>query len=261
MNKDTYKSAVDSVAFSKELETETLNYLAANPLQNKKEVTSMKSKQVMKGLGAALVVILAVLILLPILGGSDFELVNSDKVSVKYVKEAPEGIISSDSFAPLTEDELFNKYNTNIFKGTVEEVKNVEIDFNGSAEYRAIAKIKIEKIYRGDASAGEVVSVLLPGPVNSEVQAADNEVISTIKEGTTGIFMPVEYEGTSYREENGAKIYWEEIAEYGILDGVRYAFLESENGIVFDHESYKTIADAASLDEVEAYIVNKLYKK
>ena len=91
-------------------------------------------------------------------------------------------------------------------------------------DYRAIAKIKVKNIYRGDLKPGETVSVLLPSPIDANIWVKDTEVISSMKIAMTGIFMPMKYDDTSYSEENGARLHLKDIAEYGLLDGMRYTF-------------------------------------
>ena len=51
-----------------------------------------------------------------------------------------------------------------------------------------------------------------------------------------------------------------EIADYGFADGVRYAFLETQDGLVFSRSSYESISDATTLDEIETYILNMISK-
>ncbi|MHB1155189.1 MAG: hypothetical protein ACYC00_23055, partial [Eubacteriales bacterium] len=178
-------------------------------------------------------------------------------ISAKYVKKAPH-VISLSDLVFLTEEEIFNNYNTSVFKGTVEEIRNIKIDFNGSAEYRAIAKIKIDKIYRGNETAGDIISVLIPCPIDSGTWVEDTDVISGIRVGTNGIFMPVKYDETSYREENGARVYWLDIAEYGFMDGMRFAFIKIENGMIFDRDAFMSVKTANSFDEIEEYIIEML---
>ncbi|MEL7659021.1 MAG: hypothetical protein AAGU75_24275, partial [Bacillota bacterium] len=61
----------------------------------------------------------------------------------------------------LSQEDIFNKWNTAIFSGTVIKLDNIVISFNGDKEYRAIAEISVDKLYRGDIDKGDTVSVLL----------------------------------------------------------------------------------------------------
>lgn len=206
---------------------------------------------------AACLIIILFVAALAIKNGNNSYLLISGNIRVKYIDKAPEFNISYSLAERLTEEELFHKYNTDIFKGTVKEIKNIVISFRGRKDYRAIAKIEISKSYRGNNKEGDTVSVLLPFSVNTGMKVEDTEVISQMKAGMEGIFMPLRYGETSVEEENGEKLYVKDLAEYGFMDGVRFAFLQTENGLVFDRDSYGPIADAVSLEEIEAY-VNKM---
>jgi hypothetical protein len=260
MNKNIYKSAIDNIQFSENLSEKTLDYLCSNILQTQKKATAVKVKN--KRLSIALVAaacVLTFLISIPIFHGrSDFELPNSvGNVSVKYINKAP-NISAAYSLVSLTEEELFHKYNTDIFMGKIEDIRNIKIKFNSSYEYRAIAKIKVDKVYRGNKKVGETVSALLPCSVNTSVWVEDTEVVSSMRVGMSGIFMPVKYDKTMYREENGAKIYLQDIAEYGFMDGERYAFLNSNNGLIFAKHAYKSIDTVTSLEEIEKYVIKMI---
>ena len=102
----------------------------------------------------------------------------------------------------------------------------------------------------------ETVSVLLPCAITPIVRVTGSDIMKT---GMTGIFMPIEYDDTSSRwMENGAELDKRELAGYGFADGGRYVFLETNAGLVFDRDVYKSISNATTLEEVEEYIENML---
>lgn len=176
----------------------------------------------------------------------------SNNVSTKYVKKAPN--LGAFDLEQLSEKELFSKYNTSIFKGNILKIDNIEINFNSQKEYWAIAQIKVEKVYRGNCKVGDTVSVLLPCPISNNMWVEDTETVSAMKAGMTGIFMPIEYNETSFYEANGARLALKDIADYGFRDGVRYAFLETKDNIIFPKWAYKSIENATTLEEIEDYI-------
>ena len=180
----------------------------------------------------------------------------SKNVNVKYTDNAAMQASISGDLIPLTEEELFTGYNTAVFKGTVMKISNIEIDYNGFTDYRAIAEIRVDTLYRGDCKAGDTVSVLLPCSIQENVWVEDTGVVSRMREGTVGIFMPKQYDETSITKMNGAVLALNDIADYGFPDGERYAFLETSDGIVFDVNTYKSIADVTTLDEVAKYVEN-----
>ena len=179
---------------------------------------------------------------------------NSTNVIARYIDEAPTTSTNMD-LQLLTEEEVFSTSDMAIFKGIVLEIKNIELDFSGVKEYRAIAQIEVSEVLQGSCKAGETVSVLLPCPISEDIWVEDTDVISAMKAGMTGIFMPVLYNGeNSVWKQNNACLVKKDIAEYGFLDGLQYAFLETESGLVFSQGTYESIADATTLNEVEEYI-------
>ena len=166
---------------------------------------------------------------------------------------------SSCSLIYLTEEELFTYFDTAVFRGTVREIRNIELDFNGDSAYRAIAEIEVERVYRGPCEAGETVSVMLPCPIEQGLWVEDTETVSAMREGMSGIFMPVVYDSENSRwEQNGAVLIKKDLVDYGFADGVRYAFLETELGLIFDRGAYESIADAQTIDEIEEYILDMI---
>jgi len=174
-------------------------------------------------------------------------------IHVYYTNNAP-GSQQLNNLISLSEEELFTKCDTTIFKGTITEIKNIIINLNGDKIYRAIAKIKVSKVYRGNCNENDTISVLLPCPVSSNIWTEDSDTVSAMREGMTGIFMPIQYTEISTHVENGTTLYMKDIADYGLMDGQRFAFLETKKGLVFFRWAYESISNATTLDEVESYI-------
>lgn len=167
---------------------------------------------------------------------------------------------SADSLVYLTEEELFTEFDTAIFKGKITDISNIVLDFNGSKNHRAIAEIQIEEVYRGECKVGETVNVLLPCPVATQFWVSDTEIVSKMTVGMTGIFMPMVYDENSMRQENGATLMLQDIADYGFPDGTRYAFLNTESGLVFSRTAYESISEAKTLEEIEKYVIMMIEK-
>ncbi len=186
--------------------------------------------------------------------GRDEPILKTDGVRISYANYVPYSSMEN-MLIYLTEEELFTHFDTAIFKGTVTEIRNIQLDFNGDKNYRALAKIQVEHTYRGDCTAGEIVTVLLPCPITDRVWVEDTEVISRLEVGMTGIFMPVIYGADSFWEQNGATLLLRDVADYGFADGMRYAFLETDGGLVFARHAYPSMENASTLEEVEAYVI------
>ena len=207
--------------------------------------------------------VIAVMVAMPLLNkGSDFDLILSSSVSVRHIDNPPTIHVST-SLVHLTEEELFAEYfhgyEIPIFGGTIKEVNNIVIDYNGHEDYKAIAEIEVNEVLRGSIPTGAVVTVLLPAPVNMEgFWVSDTSVSSLILPGTSGYFMPIRYDATSIISMNEATLVLSEIAEYGLSDGERWAFLETAEGLVFSRWAYESIADATTMDEVRQYILNMI---
>ena len=175
---------------------------------------------------------------------------HSVNVRARYTDKAP-AVSSSYCLVYFTEEELFRHFDTAIFRGTVREIRNIELDFNGDSAYRAIAEIDVSDVWRGPCAEGETVSVLLPCPIDAGVWVSGTGVVSQMREGMEGIFMPIIYDEENSRwEQNGAVLIQKDLVDYGFADGVRFAFLETDEGLVFDRGSYESFADAQTLDEV-----------
>lgn len=165
----------------------------------------------------------------------------SHGVKAKYIKQLPNTTCTTSYDLPyLTEEELFSEHETTIIKGVVSSIQNIQLDFHGEKLYWAIAKVKVQKVYRGNCKADDTITLRLPCSINGNFQMEDTETISAMKEGMTGIFMPIQYDNTSDYQENDATLHLKDIADYGFLDGVRYAFLDSDNGLIFYKTAYKS---------------------
>lgn len=185
----------------------------------------------------------------------------SHGVVVSYMDnmdKAPQVSVSYSLLIALSEEELFTHFDTAIFMGTILQIDNIELDFNGAKDYRAIAQIQVEKVYRGDCAVEDTVSVLLPCPIDANIWVEDTETVANMRVGMRGIFMPMVYDDSSIREQNGATLALRDIADYGFADGIRYAFLETEEGLVFARGAYASISDATTLEQVEEYVCSML---
>ena len=219
---------------------------------------------------AAACLVIAVAIVIPLLnsgGGDDFNLVLSNGVTVNRVNNPPT-IQSHADLMYLTEEELFSDWRGMervVFDGVVKKVDNIVLRFGSewhNESYRAIAYIEVGEVYRGNIEPGTTVTVLLPAPVgNNNIWVEDTSVSTQMTVGTMGIFLPVRYNESSTWEENGNTLYLQELAEYGLLDGERHAFLEKQGELVFRRDAYPSVADATTMDEIRQYVMTMLANK
>lgn len=159
----------------------------------------------------------------------------------------------------FTEKDVFTLFDTDAFMGTVEDVKNISMNFDGIVHYRAMAILKVEKVYDGELTPGETVRVMLPGPVDTgQVMGADFNITRAMKPGERGIFLPLKYQNEEVWEENGKVLKMKDVAEYAILDTERFAFMDTDEGLLFARDTFPKIMNATSLEEIETYIQEKI---
>ena len=268
MNKNRYKEAFDKLTISKDFKERTLSYMEEC---KKEKINENKGREDMRKIGRYGAV--AAVIALALGVGLLFNDNNSDnsialkestgKVKVSYVaaEDLPETIPgggASESLIYLTEEEIVNNHNSAIFSGTVEGIKNILMDFgDGITEYRAIATVSVEKGIKGEEKPGDKVEILLPTEIaldgSEKVTLEDTYIIAKVKVGMRGIFMPIRYTEDHYFEQNHSKLLLKDIAEYGLMDGMRFVILESKEGEVING-AFAGINSNSSLEEVEEYI-------
>ena len=135
----------------------------------------------------SLLLIAATLIFTGCSSKGDFELERSKGIKVTYIDEFEKTTILP---APLTSEEIFNSYSDTIVRGTIETVRNIQIDYGkGEIAQKALATIKITKVISGNAKADSTVTVLLPKCVDNASANDSSVVISHLENGTEGIFL------------------------------------------------------------------------
>ena len=236
----------------------------------KNKTAGRKTAQWLKwALPVAACFVIAVMIIIPLFNNSsDFNFILSSGVEVRYVNNTP-NVQTSNSLIFLTEEELFAPEQLGmeiaVFEGKITRVNNIELSFGSESHnkmYRAVAYIKVIEVFRGDVTVGDTVTVLLDAPIGiKNFWVEDTETSSQMTAGTIGIFMPAKYNENSTIQMNGNTLYLQEIAQYGLLDGVRYAFLEKSTGLVFARWAYESVANATSMDEIRQYVRTMLENK
>ncbi|MBR3061049.1 MAG: hypothetical protein IKG65_01220 [Exiguobacterium sp.] len=164
--------------------------------------------------------------------------------------------ISEENMMDMTEDELFSKWNPVVVRGTVTNIRHIEIDFNGETEYQSLITIHVSNVYRGDVQIGRDL-IVRADAIGETGQAEHVSVISHVKQGMEGIFMPIPYDDEFVWEQNDATLRLKDIADYGFPDGERYLFLDTPNGLLFERDAYPSLQGVDSLDEVEDWMMTR----
>lgn len=191
----------------------------------------------------------------------DFDLAKSaGTVSVKYIgqNEVPKDINTSGMLEYIREDEMFTRYKIVAFKGEVKNIDNILIEYGTQSQYYSIATIKVEKSYKGEIEDGSTVRVLIPYAYQEGIWVEDSDTAKYLKVGMTGIFTPKVNDeigmDDDFMQSGESRIVFADIAEYRFPDGVRWMFLDTDEGLIFDRNSYENAFEAKTLDGIEAYI-------
>lgn len=264
MKSKKYNEAMNRISPDDVAKKRMLGHILAGKNEtNKGSVKEMKNKKrniyMVTGVAAAALVLTIGLSSLNQKGNGEV-LYAKDGVTITAVNEVPEMPSNAGmSTMIFNEEEVFTMFDTVAFMGTVKDVKNISMDFNGLKHYRALATIEVEKVYDGDLTVGETISTMLPGPVDTgNVMGADFNITRAMRPGERGIFMPLIYSSDEVWEENGKVLQMKDFARYAIIDTVRFAFVETEEEILFERGTFPGIKDAKTLEEVEAYIIEKV---
>lgn len=190
----------------------------------------------------------------------DIELERSKGITITDIEKF-EKVMSAP--APLTSDEIFNSYSNTIVRGTIETIRNIQIDYGkGEIAQKALATIKITKVISGDATADSVITVLLPKCVDNTSADDSTVVISHFKNGTEGIFFLSKVTEESRTEINKKIFYYDDVCEYSMFGEDHFAIIASDGTIRFNADIFDgKITAFSSLDEAEAQIQTTITKE
>lgn len=185
---------------------------------------------------------------------SDIRFEKSSGVKANYISKITQQSKST-NLVPLTETQIFEECNTSILKGVVTKIQNIKVVIGGEVDYRSIITVRIQKVFRGDEKVDSEITILCPMAITGDYEAEDNEVLSKLKVNSVGIFMPEKYRANSIEEGGkGEKLYLSELAKYGFMDGMRFAFIESDNGIVYEEQTFRSLKQNPTFNDIEKYI-------
>lgn len=151
----------------------------------------------------------------------------------------------------LTPEEIFAG-DTAIFRGVVRDMRYYAVTMNGVECDYTTASVEVTDPIRGDLAAGKTYTVLFPGGLN--VVTCVSGPLDRLEVGSDAIFMPVFTDSGAGRREGDSFFCYADLGELYLAEGLRYVFLDSEDGLVFARDVYPDIAAAETLEEVAAYI-------
>lgn len=178
----------------------------------------------------------------------------SEGVTAKYVETVPEQFACNDyGWESRTEKELFHSFDTVIFKGTVEKIEKIEVDFDGEKDYCAVIEISVVEVYRGNLQIGEQISALIQDNF-WYIACAQDLTLAQVEIGMTGIFMPYAFDDSDIWQRNDAILAEKDLADYGFPDSERFAFLDTKDGLVYAGFAYTSLKNAQTLSDVEDFV-------
>lgn len=179
----------------------------------------------------------------------------SAKVSVKYTTKTQEPVATS--LVWFSEEEMFSHWNMAFFRGKVTDLKNIELDFNGDKAYRALARVRVDRVLKGELAEGDYVTILLPCPVSEKIWVEDCGLAASLRIGDEAVFTPIVYDKASMWGQNGAWLSLKDLAPYGLADGARWVFLATEQGVRYMESAYPGF-HGGTLEDAEAYVAEML---
>ncbi len=226
--------------------------------RNSHSVFNLKKRWYIPAIAACVVLLCLFLITRNYNVENKIVLEKSKGIQASFTDEAI-NIISSADLVELTEEQIFNDFNLIIIRGTVKNIRNIVIDTGSFTEYNALITIDISSVIKGDCKVGTEIDILIPCPINEDIWVEDTGVISGVRIGMEGIFMPVIYDESSYADYgDGHILYMTDIAAYGLMDGERFAFLEDGRKLSFFEWTFTNISSHFTLDDVERYIESRI---
>lgn len=156
---------------------------------------------------------------------------------------------------PETPEELLGE-DTLIFRGTVRELRYHQITSGDDQALYTVASVEVTDCIRGDLTEGEIYHILYTGHPGHMPSISEN--LGYLQVGSDAIFMPIwANPEAGWITEDGFFAYID-LADMYFDEGLRFLFLDTGDGLVFERSVYPDIVDAKTLDEITAYIREQL---
>ena len=174
---------------------------------------------------------------------------NVGNISLRYVPkwEIRDGENNSDLLPYFTEFELFNNAEY-IFSGTIESIKQIEMNFDGTRVYKSLITVTVDEKYKGDCPD----TIVIMGAPIGIWESTNNDLLYSLEKETYGIFMTDAVLQGEMLSENNCSFDASQICNARIGDGVRFGFIKGENdSIIYDKQAYPTLDKDTWNDAVE----------
>ena len=172
----------------------------------------------------------------------------------------PESPVAGDSSACLAwldPEEIF-AMDTLIFRGVVRDLQYYEVT-GGYRGYFTVAAVEVTDVLRGDMEAGDTYSIYLP-ILKGRASTSTAGELENLEIGSEAIFMPYAATADTGITSGDAFFCYADVAQCWFDEGIRFLFLQTEEGLRYESDVYDLGADpsAATLDDAAAYIRSML---
>ncbi len=164
---------------------------------------------------------------------------------------------SAACLAWLDPEEIF-AMDTLIFRGVVRDLQYYEVT-GGYRGYFTVAAVEVTDVLRGDLDAGDIYNIYLP-ILKGQASNSTAGDLESLEVGSEAIFMPYAATADTGITSGDAYFCYADVAECWFDEGVRFLFLQTEEGLRYASDVYDLGVDPseATLDDAAAYIRSML---
>lgn len=184
---------------------------------------------------------------------------STGKVKVKLMGSKFKNISSIADLVYLTENEIFEEWVTDTFYGEVKKIENIEIKIGNSVDYRAIITFELLDPIKTTEETNKEVTILLPNQIGTEIKHSESDYSNQLTIGTRAIILAGRYDESSIYQVNGSTLYLQELATFGLPDGVRFCMLENVDGTFrYTPDVFTSLTNGSNYQEIKNYIIKMM---
>lgn len=248
-----YRRAAELLPFRADFEERVLERASAGEKPRRLSPSAripVKIRRAAEIAGLAACLVLAVLCISTLFRGGAVKLPHSTgSVSVRVVGNPDLPVRVPMTWEEAEEQALFDEADA-VFSGRVQKLETLELDVGGELTYRSRVTVLVDRTWKGEAAAGEMVSLLLPYAVHGE--SGETEIINRLSEGTKALFLAQTHTEEDVLSNDKGTLALMDTAAYGLKDD-RYLILRGAEGeAVLCPGAYPSLPERSSYAEAEA---------
>lgn len=248
-----YRRAAELLPFRADFEERVLERASAGEKPRRLSPSAripVKIRRAAEIAGLAACLVLAVLCISTLFRGGAVKLPHSTgSVSVRVVGNPDLPVRVPMTWEEAEEQALFDEADA-VFSGRVQKLETLELDVGGELTYRSRVTVLVDRTWKGEAAAGEMVSLLLPYAVHGE--SGETEIINRLSEGMKALFLAQTHTEEDVLSNDKGTLALMDTAAYGLKDD-RYLILRGAEGeAVLCPGAYPSLPERSSYAEAEA---------